>query len=244
MKMLTFAMRNSKEIRRDKINLFFGIGFPVILLLLLSLLQSHIQVKIFSLEILTPGIAVFGLSFISLFSGMLMAKDRESSFMLRLKVSPLSACDFILGYALPLLPMALIQVIICYITAVLLGMPVSVNIIWSILAMLPAAILFIGIGLFCGSCLNQKQVGGICGAALTNITVWLSGAWFDLALLGKTFERIAQCMPFVHAVQLGRDLLQGTADLSSFFIDCFWIIGYAAVFFLLAVVSFVHFGSD
>ena len=84
MKMLSFASRNSKEILRDRLNLAFGIGFPIVLLLLLSLIQSNIPVELFAIEKLSPGVAVFGLSFISLFSGMVIARDRTRSFMLRL----------------------------------------------------------------------------------------------------------------------------------------------------------------
>src|SRR5690554_4961538 len=98
MKTLAFASRNSKEITRDRTNLAFGIGFPVVLLLLLTAIQTNVPVELFSIEHLTPGIAIFGLSFISLFSGMLIAKDRSTSFMMRLFTSPLNAADFIFGY--------------------------------------------------------------------------------------------------------------------------------------------------
>lgn len=90
MKTLSFSVRNTKEILRDKLNLAFGLGFPVVVLLL-SLIQSNIPVELFAIDKLAPGIAVFGLSFISLFSGMLIAKDRTSAFMLRLFASPMMA---------------------------------------------------------------------------------------------------------------------------------------------------------
>ena len=41
MKLLTFSGRTAKEILRDPLNLGFGIGFPIILLLLLSAIQAH-----------------------------------------------------------------------------------------------------------------------------------------------------------------------------------------------------------
>lgn len=42
MKTMWFAGRCGKEILRDKLNLAFGIGFPVILLLLLSAINASI----------------------------------------------------------------------------------------------------------------------------------------------------------------------------------------------------------
>lgn len=108
MPLYSFSMRNTKEILRDKLNLGFGIGFPIILLLLMTMIQSNIPVQVFEISKLAPGIAVFGLSFVSLFSGMIIAKDRTSSFMLRLFTSPMTAKDYIVGYTLPLIPMAIV----------------------------------------------------------------------------------------------------------------------------------------
>lgn len=175
MKTLAFAIRNAKEMLRDKLNLVFGIGFPVIVLLLLSLIQSNIPVDLFEIEQLAPGIAVFGLSFISLFSGMLIAKDRTGAFMLRLFTSPMTAPYFILGYTAPLVPLAAAQMAVCYAVALLLGLTCNVRILLAMAVSIPAVLLFIGIGLLCGSVFNDKQVGGVCGALLTNLSAWLSG---------------------------------------------------------------------
>ena len=122
MRTLTFAKRCAKEILRDPINLCFGFGFPLVLLLLLNALQSNIPVDIFEINTLTPGITVFGLSFMTLFSATLIAKDRESALLQRLYTTPLTSLDFIIGYMIPILPITLIQVILCYIFAIPLGL--------------------------------------------------------------------------------------------------------------------------
>ena len=123
MRVFAFSKRCAKEILRDPLNLIFGIGFPVVLLLLLSAIQANIPVDLFEIKTLAPGISVFGLSFITLFSATLVAKDRESSFLQRLYTTPLKASDFILGYMLPMIPMALAQSAVCYSVAVLFGLP-------------------------------------------------------------------------------------------------------------------------
>lgn len=236
MKMLSFASRNSKEILRDRLNLAFGIGFPIVLLLLLSLIQSNIPVELFAIEKLSPGVAVFGLSFISLFSGMVIARDRTSSFMLRLFASPMTAADFILGYTLPLLPMAAAQMAVCYAAALLLGLGFSFNILVAIAVSIPAAVLFIGLGLLCGSLFSDKQVGGICGALLTNLSAWLSGTWFDLNLVGGAFKAIADMLPFSHAVNAARCALAG--DYAGIMPELIWVIVYAIMVMLAAVLAF------
>ena len=214
MRMLPFARRCAKEILRDPLNLAFGLGFPLVLLLLLSALQANIPVELFEIDTLTPGITVFGLSFMSLFSATLIAKDRESAFLQRLYTTPLTGLDFILGYMLPILPIALGQAAACYLFAIPLGLTVSVNIVYAILGVLPMAIFNISLGLLCGSIFGVKQVGGICGALLTNLSAWLSGVWFDLKLVGGFFEKAANALPFFHAAEAGKALFGGNCRLA------------------------------
>ena len=212
MRMMTFAKRCAKEILRDPINLGFGLGFPLVLIVLLSAIQANIPVNLFEINTLTPGITVFGLSFMTLFSATLISKDRESALLQRLYTTPLTGIDFILGYMLPILPIAIGQTIICYLFAIPLGLEISVNIIYSVIGIIPIAIFNIALGLLCGSVLGVKQVGGICGALLTNLSAWFSGVWFDLNLVGGTFKKIANVLPFVHAAELEKALFNGNFD--------------------------------
>lgn len=214
MKMMTFAKRCTKEILRDPINLAFGLGFPIVLLLLLSAIQANIPVSMFEINTLTPGITVFGLSFITLFSATLVAKDRESALLQRLYSTPLTGADFIMGYMLPLLPIALGQTLICYLFALTLGLDFRINILYAVLGIVPMAIFNIALGLLCGSIFGVKQVGGVCGALLTNLSAWLSGIWFDLKLVGGVFEKIANALPFSHAVEMEKALFEGNLELA------------------------------
>ena len=214
MKMMTFAKRCAREILRDPINLAFGLGFPLVLLMLMSAIQANIPVQLFEIEKLAPGIAVFGLSFMTLFSATLIARDRESAFLQRLYTMPLKGSDFILGYMLPMLPIALTQTVICFGFAILLGLPMDVNLVYAVLGMIPVAVFYIGLGLLCGSVLGVKQVGGICGALLTNLSGWFSGVWFDLDLVGGVFRKIANWLPFIHGVTMERALLAGDFELA------------------------------
>jgi ABC-2 type transport system permease protein len=236
--MLTLAKRNTREILRDPINLAFGLGFPLVLILLLTAIQSSVPVPLFELPHLAPGIAVFGLSFITLFSATIIAKDRSSALLQRLYTTPLQAADFILGYTLPLIPISVAQCAICYIAAMILGMQPSVNMVYSVLFAIPISLLYIALGLLCGSVLNDKQVGGICGALLTNLSAWLSGIWFDLDLVGGAFKRIAYALPFVHAVDMQRAILAG--DFAGIFPHIWWVLGYASVLMVAAVALFLR----
>ena len=238
MRMLTFAKRCAKEIIRDPLNLMFGLGFPIVLLLLLSAIQANVPVKLFEIESLAPGITVFGLSFLTLFSATLIAKDKESSLLQRLYTTPLKSSDYILGYMLPIIPIAIVQSVICYLIAIAIGLPITINIIYAILMGVPIAVFYVALGLLCGSVFNVKQVGGICGALLTNLSAWLSGVWFDLELVGGAFSKIANALPFVHAVELERAMIQGnfTESLS----HIYPVLGYAIVILIGAILLFLR----
>ena len=238
MRMLTFAKRNTKELLRDPLNLAFGIGFPIVLILLLSAIQANIPVQMFEIQHLTPGVTVFGLSFMTLFSATIIAKDRGSSLLQRLYTTPLTPTDFILGYTLPVIPIAVAQCCVCYLVAIILGLPVTVNIVYAMIFIVPVSLLYIGLGLLCGSVFNDKQVGGICGALLTNLSAWVSGIWFDLDLVGGVFKKISYALPFVHAVDMERAVLAG--DFGGALPHLWWVIGYAAVLLALAVLLFLR----
>ena len=237
MRMITFAKRCAREILRDPINLAFGLGFPLVLLVLLSTMQKNIPVSLFEIDTLTPGITVFGLSFLTLFSATLVSRDRESALLQRLYTTPLTGLDFILGYMLPILPIALGQTVISYLFSIPLGLTVSVNIVYAVIGIIPMAVFNIALGLLCGSVLGVKQVGGICGALLTNLSAWLSGVWFDLSLVGGFFEKAANALPFLHAAELEKALFRG--DFQSAAAHLLPVLLYSALATAAAVLCFL-----
>ena len=236
MQAIAFAGRNRRELIRDPLTVAFGLGFPLVLLYLLSAIQRNVPVELFAVERLAPGAASFGLTFIALFSAMLISRDRSQSFMMRLCASPMRAGDFILGYLLPMLPIAAAQIAICYLAAAPLGFSLNLRALVSLLSLLPAAVLYIAIGLLCGTLLTDKQVGGVCGAVLTNVCAWLSGVWFDLSLLGEGFAAFAEWLPFASSVTAARAAAAG--DYAAVARPLLIVCDYAAVLLVVAVACF------
>ena len=238
MRLYAFANRCAKEILRDPLNLVFGLGFPIVLLLLLSAIQANVPVSLFEISHLTPGITVFGLSFMTLFSATLVARDRESAFLQRLYTTPMRPSDYILGYMLPMIPIAVLQCIACYLVALVLGMSFRIHILYAVVTTIPVAVFYIALGLLCGSVLNVKQVGGICGALLTNLSAWFSGVWFDLDLVGAGFRKFSNFLPFVHAVEFERGMISGNFEEA---LQHIWpVAGYTIVILFGAVWLFLR----
>lgn len=240
MRMFLFAKRNAKEILRDPINFFFCLGFPIILLILLSIVNSAIPPEakntMFEIGNLGPGLAMFGSVFMALFAGMLLSKDRTSSFLLRLFTSPMSSVDFILGYTLPMFIITIVQAAITLLAAGAFGLEISINTLFAIVITAVISLLFVGIGLFFGSLMNDKAVGGICGALLTNVAGWLSGVFIPIDLIGGTFKTITNILPFYHSVEVIRKVLRGSFNHMLFHLSI--VIGYTIVIFAFAILVF------
>ena len=240
MKIHVFAQRNVKEVLRDPVNLLFGLGFPLVLLALLSTINASIPPEannpVFEIGNLAPGLAMFGTVFMALFAGTLLAKDRTSSFLMRLFASPMTALDFLIGYTAPMLIMTLAQTAITLIAACLFGLPATANILPAILMTALMSFLFIGVGLLCGSLMNDRAVGGICGALLTNVAGWLSGVFIPADLIGGAFQTATHFLPFYHSVQAIKAALNGEAAAIPRHIGI--VFAYAAIVYLAAVLAF------
>ncbi|MCL1964402.1 MAG: ABC transporter permease [Firmicutes bacterium] len=240
MRIFLFARRNTKEILRDPINFFFGVGFPLVLLALLSFINQSIPAEagntMFAIQNLAPGVATFGPVFMALFSGMLLSKDRTSSFLTRLFTSPMTSVDFIAGYTLPMVVMAALQAAVTFLAAGLFGLTLTRNILLAIVVVMPVAVLFIGFGLLCGSLMNDKAVGGICGALLTNVAGWLSGVWIPLDMIGGAFKAVAAALPFYHGAEATKAAISGNfGELPPHLAV---VLIYAGLLYALAVVVF------
>ena len=240
MRMVLFAKRNIKEILRDPVNLFFSLGFPLVLLVLLSIINSAIPPEakntMFQIQNLAPGLAMFGSVFMALFAGMLLSKDRTSSFLMRLFTSPMTAPDFILGYTLPMLVMTIVQAAITLLAAGAFGLEITINILFAIMMAAVTSLFFVGTGLLFGSLLNEKAVGGVCGALLTNIAGWLSGVFIPIDLIGGAFKTITHMLPFYHSTEAIRISLGG--NFSRMLPHLIVVIGYTIVIFTLAIITF------
>lgn len=208
MRLRAFASRNTKELLRDPASLVFSVGLPIFLLILISVIQRSIGVDLFRIERFAPGVALFSLAFVTMFSSMLIAGDRASAFLSRLYASPLTPFEYILGYALPLLPLAMAQVALCYIASLFLGLHFGVNLLWATLALLPAAVLLIALGLLLGSVVSPKQAGPVC-SILVQVVALSSGTWFDLDMIGGVLRDICYALPFAHALDASRAAIAG-----------------------------------
>ena len=199
MRVLNFAKRNFKEIVRDPLSLIFAIILPLFLLFIFQ--QINIPSESYNIENFTPGIVIFGFSFITLFTATLVAKDRSTSLLIRLGISPMKSVDYILGYMLSILPMILIENILFFALALILKLPFTPYILLAILISVFISIIFISLGLIIGSLVSEKASSGI-SSIVVQLVAFTSGMYFPLELLGNGFATVCKVLPFESCVTI------------------------------------------
>lgn len=244
MKSIVFAKRTIKEIMRDPISYIFCLGFPLVMLVIMSIVDNSIPAQanmtVFHIENLGPGIAYFGLTFVMLFTCIQVSKDRSTALLLRLYASPMKSVDYIIGYTLPICILGLVQMTICFIASFIVGLCTDYtfaigDILLSMLALFPSVLLFAGVGILFGSVVNEKAAPGLCSIIIT-VTGMVGGIWMDIDGLGGIIKKVANVLPFYHGVSLAKlPFRENTEQLWEHLI---WTVACGLVVYVLAVIVF------
>ncbi len=226
MRTLNFAKRNFKEIIRDPLSIIFAILLPLFLLFIFQ--QFKIPNDSYKLENFTPGVIIFSFSFITLFTSTLIAKDRSTSLLIRLGISPMKPIEYILGYMVSFIPIILLQDVILFILALILGLPFSINIIWTILVSIIIATLFLGMGVLIGSLVSDKAASGV-SSIVVQLVCFTSGMYFPKELLGNVYGKICEFLPFDSALVIIKGILNNklqTITIQNIIIFSAYMIGF------------------
>lgn len=232
MRVITFAKRNFKEIIRDPLSLIFSLLLPLFLLFIFQ--QFKIPNEAYKLNNFTPGIILFSFAFITLFTATLVAKDRESSLLIRLGVSPMQSFEYILGYMLAVFPVVIFQNILFFILAIILGLSFSISIICTILVSLFMALLFIFLGILIGSMTSVKSASGV-GSVIVQLVCFTSGMYFSNDLVGDTFATICNILPFSSALNIIRSTLNNSLIKFS---DIIIVLVYTVIILIISIYVF------
>ena len=233
MRTINFAKRNFKEIIRDPVSVIFAV--MLLLFLLYIFQQFKIPSQAYKLINFTPGVIIFSFSFLTLFTAMLVSKDRTTSLLIRLGVSPMRPIEYIIGYIISLIPIVVMQSTLIFILAVILGLDLSINIIFAILVSIPISILFIGLGILIGSLFSEKASSGI-SSIVIQLVCFTSGMYFEKELLGTTFSKICEILPFSSSLTIIKGVLNKNNIISVNNIILFII--YLLITLILASVVF------
>lgn len=244
MKSFFFADRVGKEIRRDPLSFIFCICFPLVMLIIMSVVDSCIPAEanmtVFHIENLAPGIGYFGLTFVMLFTAIQVSKDRSTAFLLRLYASPMKPVEYMAGYTIPVCVLGMVQMVICFGASFAVGLvrgyTFSVfEILLSMLLLLPSLLMYAGIGILFGSAVNEKAAPGMCSIIISAVGI-VGGIWMDVDGIGGVIKDVALKMPFYHGVKLGRMPFGGS--MAGIGEHLLWTIGSGLLIYILAAFIF------
>ena len=235
-KLFALTKRNVKEIFRDPLSYVFSFGFPVVLLVILSLVMSnldgqHVPTN-FRVENFSVGICVFGYTFDTLFIAIMIGADKNSEFLKRIEIAPVPRGSYLLSFACAIAPTVIAQTLTVFAISFIFGLQVSAKVLLAALYLMPSAFLYVSIGLLIGVLAkNEKQVGPFC-SVLISFTSVFGGVFMDVSLLGK-FENVLLILPFTHSVKIATGVFEG--NFGCIWSEVPWVLGYAALFCMLAV---------
>lgn len=230
-----FTVRNRKEILRDPLSIILGFGMPLGLLVMFSTIGKQIPNASFQVENFAPGMIVFAFTFVTMFIATLIANDRQSALLLRLFASPLTATQYVWGYATSIFPLALLQGVAGFSVAAALGLELNTNVLVAIAALLPTILMSIFLGLVFGSLLGVRALQGLSGVYIT-VAALLSGVWLPTEMMGTTLRGLAEILPFSHAVSAAKYALAGQGQ--TLMPHLLWTLGYAFLTGVLAIWAF------
>lgn len=240
-----FAGRNLKELLRDPLSYIFCIGFPLVMLIVMTMVNESIPAEagmtIFRVDNLSAGIAVFGLTFVMLFTCLSVSKDRAGSFLVRLYASPMRPWDFILGYMLPVFVLAVAQSVVTFAASVIVGLVTDVQLsilgcLAAVVSLLPLSVMMISTGLLFGTLFSEKAAPGLCSIVIS-LASFLGGVWFDVEGIDGVLNDICTALPFFHGTKAGR--MAVAQDLSGdFWLHIAVMSGYALAVTVISILLF------
>lgn len=244
MKSIVFANRNFKELVRDPLSWIFCLGFPIVMLAVMTLINNSIPAEagmtLFEIKSLAPGIMIFGLTFVMLFAGLLISNDRSEAFLLRIFTSPMKSSDYIMGYIIPLIVLcfgqAFITLIASFVVAAFSSVSLDiVNMLLSVVAVIPSMFMFIGFGLLFGTLFNKNAAPGI-SSIIICFSGMLGGIWMDVDTIGGTLADICNALPFYHCVKSARLAFGG--DFQSALSESGIVLAWAVVIVAVSILVF------
>ncbi len=240
-----FAKRNLTEMSRDALSYVFCVAFPLVMLAIMTVVDKSIPAQgptTFHIDNLAGGIVVFGQTFVMLFMGLTVSKDRGRSFLVRLYASPMKSSDFTNGYILPMLGIAVLQSVIslaaAWILSMIMGKGLNIcGLLAAVAAAIPSAVMFIAIGLLFGSLFSENTAPGMC-SVLISLGSIVGGIWFDAEGVSGPMETVCKSLPFLYCTRSVRAAVKMDFSAGGFWIPLGIVTATAVILTIAAAAVF------
>jgi len=198
----------------------------------------HIETEITYVDFIGPGIIIFGLLILIPTSARTVVRDKEKGMLSRLLTTPTRPVDFILGYSLYLVVIAIAQIIIFMVAAWLLGMDIVGNFWLAFLVFFLAGLCSIGVGMVVASLSKTEQQAEPLCWLISMPLAMLSGCWFSIEMMPQYLRGLAYAFPYAHAIDASRGILVRGVGMEAVSNDFLFLIGWAVIIFTIGIILF------
>ena len=243
---ISFAKRNIKEMSRDPLSYIFCIAFPLVMLVIMTVVNSSIPAEagqtIYRIDNLAGGVIIFGQTFVMLFTALAVANDRAGSFLIRLFATPMKSREFTTGYILPMLIISMIQsaltIVAAFVISLITGYQLSIpGLLLSIVTTIPSALMFIAIGMIFGTLFNEKAAPGLC-SVIISLGSFVGSIWFDAEKAGGVMYDICRFMPFFYCTKTARSTISLDFSFKGFLLPLLIVACSAAALMVIGILVF------
>ncbi len=189
------------------------------------------------MNILGPGMTVFGLMILIPTAAAIIARDKERAIMPRLLTTPLQPWQFIAGYSLPYVPVLIIQIALYLGIASALGLNILGNFGLVFLVLFVLGLACLALGMIWGTLIKVESQAHVSWIVIVPMAM-LSGAWFSTEGMNTVMRGIAKVFPPTYAISASQDIVSRGLGFSAVGTDLYILLGFAVGLFAIAVILF------
>lgn len=189
------------------------------------------------MNILGPGMTVFGLMILIPTAAASIARDKELEVMPRLLTTPLRPWQFIAGYSLPYIPMLIIQIVLYLGIAYALGLRILGNFGLVLMVLFVLGLSCLAIGMIWGSIIKRESQAHVSWIIIVPMAL-LSGAWFETGGMPSVMQGISKAFPATYAISAAQDVISRGLGFGAIANDFYILLGFAVGLFAIGAILF------
>jgi ABC-2 type transport system permease protein len=229
-----------KKLIRETANLFMSLLFPAVLTLAFLFAFSDPELGM-DISVLVPGVIVYAVIFLIMTVAQSFSSERQEGLLKRLATTPMTATEFMGSQILAHMLIAMLQVLVVFVLAYLLGFrPTSVE---GVLLALPIIAIFslsaVGLGLITATLAKTPETA----TGLSFIFILPQMFFGTFIPVTSTTRQIAQFMPSFYVLDALQRVFAGDWTAPTLLVDVGVIALVSVVIVAIGILLFGKYGK-